>query len=249
MKQPQKLTFSINPLTIIIILLVVIVGMFAMWRPWEGKINRTITITGQAEVKGTPDEFTFSPYFQRTGSDSAKLKTELDTFGTKLLADLVKLGVGKDDVTLNSNSYDKQSTEPVAPDGKPTANSENTVTLSVSIKVPNKELAQKVQDYLSTTDAEGQLTSMPNFSKETRQKLEDEAREKAAKNAREKAERTAKNLGGSVGKVVTIKDSGSSSPVYPMMGIAEDSSTRSSLPVTPGQDTISLSVEVVFELR
>lgn len=247
----KTLTLKFTPSTIaIVILSLVIVSMLALWQPWNGsKVERTITTTGQGEVKGVPDEFIFSPYFQRTGSDSAKLKDELGVFGAKLQTELIKLGVDKDDITLSANSYEKPSIEPYAPDSKPTTSSdEDTVTLSVSIKVPSEKLAQKVQDYLATTDADGQLTAYPNFSKQKREQLEDQARDKATKNAREKAERSAKNLGGSIGKVVTVKDSGGSS-VYPTMSIAEDSGSRSSLPVTPGQDEVSISVEVVFELR
>lgn len=253
MKPTQKLTFSINPLFIIIGLVIVIIAMLALWRPWEGsRTERTVTVTGQGEIKGVPDEFTFSPTFQRIGTDTAKQKAELDAFGTKLLADVTKLGVNKDDVTINSSSYDQPTAaiEPSYPGGKPTSSGQNTVVLSVTIKTPTKELAQKVQDYLATTDAEGQITSQPNFSKTKRQQLEDQARDKATKDAREKADRTAKNLGGSVGKVITIKDSAGSS-VYPLYsGAAEDvASSRSSLPVTPGRETVGLSVQVVFELR
>lgn len=254
MKPNQKLNLSINPLVIIVILIVIIVGMLALWRPWEGsKTERTITSTGQAEAEGTPDEFLFSPHFQRKGSDTAKLKTELDTFGTKLLEEVIKLGVNKDAVTLNSSSYDQSSTQSIEPSiapDKPTSSEQGNVTLSVNIKAHTKDVAQKVQNYLATTDAEGQITPTASFSKQTRQKLEDQARDKATKDAREKAERTAKSLGASVGKVVKVKDS-SNGAVYPLYGIAEDgsSTTRSSLPITPGKDRVSLSVEVIFELR
>lgn len=251
MKASQKLTFSISHLHIIIFLLVVILGMFALWRPWEGsKAERTITSTGHAEVEGTPDEFTFSPYFQRSGADTAKLKTELDAYGNKLLADLTKLGINKDDITLNSSNFDQSSVSPAYPGGQEVEKVESNVMLSVQIKAPNEELAQKVQDYLAKTDAKGQLTSAPNFSKQKRERLEGEARDKATKDARQKAETTAKNLGGSLGKVIKVKDTSSQPPVSPLYGVAEDSSiARSMLPVTPGKDKISLSVEVIFELR
>jgi uncharacterized protein len=252
MKPTQKLTFSINPLIIIIVLLLVILGMLGMWRPWEGsKAQRTITVTGTAEIEATPDEFTFAPYFQRTGSDTSALKTELNTFGDKLQTELKKLGVYDRDITLNSNSYEQPSIEPAMPNSQPVSSDQNTVTLSVSIKASTKTLAQKVQDYLATTDAKGQLTASANFSQTKSRQLEDQARDKATQDARDKADRTAKNLGGSVGKVISVKDSPNQSIVYPLAasGAAVDSTTKSSLPVTPGTDKVNFSVEAVFELR
>lgn len=251
MKPTQKLTISINPLIIIVVLLVVIVGMIGLWRPWEtGAPERTITVTGQGSVDSTPDEFVFSPYFQRTGEDTAALKAELDTFGNKLLNDLVKLGVPKDDITLNSNSYDAPSmgaTEPAQPEIQREKQSD-TATLHIVIKTSNQALTQKVQDHLATTDAQGQLTATPQFSKQKNDKLESQAREEAIKDARQKADKTAKDLQVSIGKVISVKESAGQSPVFPITADSAERST-SSLPVTPGTSTASTTVEVVFELK
>lgn len=251
MKSTQKLTISINPFIVIIALFIIILGMLGLWRPWEaGTPSRTITTTGQGSVDATPDEYVFAPYFQRTGADTAALKAELDAFGNKLLSDLVKLGVSKDSITLSSNSYDAPATdaaEPTQPELNRTKQP-STVTLYVTIKAANQELAQKIQDHLATTDAQGQLTASSGFSKQKNDQLEATAREKAIKNAREKAEKTAKDLQTTIGKVVSVKESATQSPVYPM---AADNAERSSnsLPVTPGKSAVTASVEVVFELQ
>lgn len=250
MKPTKKLTFSINPLTIIVILVVIVAGMTALWRPWEVRTpERTITVTGLGSVSSTPDEFVFSPYFQRTGQDTAALKTELDTYGKKLLGELVTLGVPKDDITLNSTSYDAPgvSTAPSQPEIQ-RQKQPNTAVLHVVIKASNQELAQKVQNHLAATDAQGQLTATPSFSKQKNDKLESEAREKAIKNAREKAEKTVKDLQVSVGKVVSVKESPEQNSIHPL---AADTAGRSAsgLPVTPGKSTASATIEVVFELK
>lgn len=246
MKTNQKLTVSIHPVAIIILLALVIIGMFALWRPWEGtKTQRTITVTGTAEISATPDEFIFSPYFKRTGSDTAKLKSDLDTFGMQLQSKLEALGVPSGNITLMSSNYG-QSTA-IAPGGTTADNGQSTITLMATIKTSTEELAQKVQDYLATTDAEGQTTSQASFSKQKSQQLEDQARDAAAKDARSKADRTAKDLGGSVGKVISVKDSPVPSPIYPMTAISGNA--QASLPVTPGQNKVDFNVEAVFELR
>lgn len=240
-------TFRLDLRIVVIILVIIILAMLAMWRPWESsRSDRTITTTGQAEVKGEPDEFAFSPYFERKGSDATKSKAELETFGKKLLDDLVKLGVPKDNVTLNVNSYDigLRPTGPAEP-----SSPESNVNLTTTIKVSSKELAQKVQDYLAATDAKGQLTSQPSFSQSKRQELENQARDKAIKDAQGKAERTASNLKTKLGKVKQVKESQNQGIAYP--AIAEDTKNLgvSGLPVTPGAQPVSTSVEVIFELQ
>ncbi len=250
----KALTLTFDRKTIIIAILLVTVGVMTfVWRPWEGsRATRTITVIGEADVKATPDEFLFTPYYERTGSDAAKLKTELDTFGNKLLDDVVKLGITKDNITLTSTSYGQASdggtaaTEPAMPGGKSV---QPTATLSVTITAPSKELAQKIQNYLGSTDAKGQLTAQAVFSKEKRKELENQARDKATDDAKTKASETAAKLGVSVGKVKEVKDSVRSGSIFPMnaSGVAEDS--KSSLPVTPGRDSVSVNLEIVFELK
>lgn len=252
MKHSKTLSFNIDLHLVIAILFAIIIGMIAMWRPWEStKIERKITINGSATVESTPDEFSFSPYFERTGTNASALKNELNTFGAKLIDEVVKLGVKKDDITLNSSGYGRPEIAPVAPDGGASNNDDGkqTITLSVSIKAPTKEIAQKVQDYLAKTDAKGSLTSQPIFSQTKRQNLEDEARDKAIEDARTKAERSAKHLSVTVGKVIEVKEAGGM--VYPLYakGATEADTSISSLPVTPGSDSVSSNVEVIFEIK
>lgn len=242
----KTLTLKLDIRTIIIaILLLAIAIMALLWKPWEGSGVRTLSATGQGEVKSTPDEFVFHPYFERSGDETAA-KNELSTFGTKLISDLKKLGVAESDITVSSNNYGRA--EPLIAPDKPTT--KQTVTLSSTITVPSKELAQKVQDYLATTDAKGQLTSQSQFSQQKRRDLENQARDKAITDAKSRAEHTAAGLQASLGKVKEVKD-GSQGIVYPLAAedMARSSAGSSSLPVTPGQDTVTVSVEVIFELK
>lgn len=248
----QKLTFSINPLVVIIILVLIIVGMIAVWQPWQGsKTERTIAITGQGEVRATPDEFTFSPYFERTGGDAAKQKDELAKFGNTLLDEVTKRGVSKDDIVLNSNNYASSGATTPSYPGKPTVPTQETVSLHVTIKTTSKDVAQKVQNYLATTDAKGTLTSQPSFSKQKQKQLEADARQKATEDARQKAEKTAADLGANVGKVVKVSDKSQGGIIPLMSGATRDIAApeAASLPVTPGKEDITLNLEVTFELR
>lgn len=221
--------------------------MLGLWRPWQhaSSVTRKITITGNATVKAIPDEFVFNPSFERTGTDVNKLKGDLNTYGTKLNADLKKLGIAENDIKLDSSSYNNNYYSPTT-----TTTDTQTITLQATIMVPNKTLAQKVQDYLAGTDAKGQLTSQPQFSDSKRKSLESSARLQAIADARQKADQTASNLGAKLGKVIEVTDQQNIS-VRPL-GVINDAasaSTSSSLPVTPGKNQVDSTVQVVFSLK
>jgi len=242
---PHKSSLSINlDLRIVcLILLAIIVGMLALWRPWEqtSAANRKVTLSGESSIVAVPDQFTFSPYYEKTG-DTAK--ADLDALGNKLLEELKKLGVNEEDITLGGSNYDRYySVAPVE------GSSEETVSLQVQVVVSSKQLAQKVQDYLATTDAKGQLTGQPSFSKQKTKQLQTEARQKAIEDAQAKAKQTASELDVTVGKVITVKDQSNQIAFpYPAYGIAESADEGKSLPVTPGKQEVSYQIEVTFEL-
>jgi len=62
----NKLNLSVDLRLVVILLLVVIIGMFVMWKPWSTTTNdaRTITVTGEAKISAEPDEYTFQPSYE-----------------------------------------------------------------------------------------------------------------------------------------------------------------------------------------
>ncbi len=245
-------TLKLDLRMICIFLSVVIIIMFGLWKPWDSASNtvRKITISGEATVKGIPDEFAFYPSFSRTGTDTTAMKNELNKFGIKLQSDIEKLGVNNNHIVLDSSSYNNypQSTSMPA--------SEETVTLQVTITVFDKKIAQKVQDYLASTNAMGQLTAQSVFSTTKQKELESSARQLAIKDARKKATLAASDVGARLGKVIEVTDQSSFSGGCGAKGIcpismsakAYSEDVNTSLPVTPGLSEVSSTVEVVYQL-
>jgi uncharacterized protein YggE len=243
----QKVTLNVDLRIVCAILLLVIAGMLAVWRPWQGSTTqRKLTITGQAEIDAVPDEFVFSPYFERKDADAAKAKQAIDALGAELAAELEKLGVAPDDIKLDSSSYNYDYAYPSK------GGDEQTVTLSVTVTVSTKDLAQKVQDYLAGTDAKGQLTATANFSEQKRKELEAQVRERAVADAKQKADSLARQLDAKLGKVLEVTDAASFQPPWIYLegrsAVADDAEVAS-LPVKPGKQTVTLTVSVTFGLR
>ncbi len=236
----SSFTLKLDYRVVIVVLLVVIAGMLAVWRPWIATGERTIDVTGTATVTAEPDEFVFYPSYEFTGADKAALLSSLGTKSSEIVAKLKDLGVADSKIKTNSSGYDY----PVYKDSTSTP----TYTLSFTVTLDNKELSQKVQDYLVTTSPSGSVSPQATFSDAKQKELESKARDEASKDARAKAEQSAKNLGFSVGAVKSVNDSGGFGTVFPMYAnSAQDMAVSSGkLTVQPGENDLNYTVTVTY---
>lgn len=234
----------------IIILVSTLICILVLWRPWDAEVNsnaRKISITGTSILKAEPDEFRFNPSYIR---DSIE---EIKKLNTQVIATLKNLGVKDDEIKNNASNY-----------GSPEIYYMDTVkgkqqnTLGLTITVSSKKLAQKVQDYLLTTNPVGALTPVGIFSTNKQKELLTKARNEAIGDARTKAEQTAKGLGTKIGKVIEVTEGSSvggcgttgmpcpvsmSEPAKP-----KDSSSESTIGVQPGTNEFGYSFTVTFAL-
>ncbi len=257
MPQPQKKSgfMKFLPWILVGVMAIAVVVMIVLWRPWESRIpanSRTVEVTGEATVKAEPDEFVFYPTYQFKGADKTALIDQLTKKSDEVVSAVKKLGVEDKNVKSDASGYNNTYYL------DPTTN-ENVYSLSITITVGTKDMAQKVQDYLVTTSPEGAVTPNATFSKDKQKQLESQARDEATIDARKKADQSAKNLGFKVAQVKTVEDAGGFSgggcgpyglcaaSAQSLEVKAEDTST--SLSVQPGENELSYSVKVVYFIK
>ena len=248
-KPRTTVTFSFNVWWLVVLLLAVIVLLIGLWRPWQGSgaSARRITVSGSSTIKATPDEYTFNPSWEFKGSDKTATLKEVTDKSNAVVAEVKKLGVADKDIKTNTGGwggyYYYDSTMNL-----------HTYTLNVTITVEDRELSQKVQDYLTTTEPTGQVSPSATFSTALKKKLEQQGRTAATKDARAKADEMAHNLGFKVGKVVTIADNGTDGGISTMLsqGSGLDAGVKTAtatLAVQPGQNDLTYTVQVVYAIR
>ncbi|MCA9347534.1 SIMPL domain-containing protein [Candidatus Saccharibacteria bacterium] len=226
------------------VLTLIIVAMLIIWKPLSSSgSGRTIKISGEASIEAEPDEYQFSPTYQKTGTDRSAIQKELIDQVNTVISKLKEMGISESDITLSSSTYDNYWY-----DGANQVSS-NTIT----IKTTDKEQAQKIEDYLVTTSPQGSLTPYLTFSDEKRKTIEADARVEAIADAKLKAGAMADELGVKIGKVVSVSEqSGNGGIIMPMAvdSVASSEKTSSSsLPVLPGKQEVAYTVEVTFELK
>jgi len=223
--------------------------MLLIWQPWNGLSSRTIVVSGQASVKAAPDEFTFYPSYQASAITETAAITAVSKKGNKVVNKLISLGVEEKKITTSVNADRYFAVKDSSEDTEPTA------TYSITATVDNKDLAQKVLDYLVTTSPIYGVSPQSNFATETRKDLEDSARKLALADAKERAEQTAEELGIKLGKVVEISEPNWGG-VIPL-GVEERASTDSSgAPETVtspklliGEQEVTYQITVTYKIR
>ena len=204
----------------------------------------SVTASGLGTIQAAPDEATMSFGVTQSGQDPKRLLADTSKAATKIVAALKTAGVAEKDIQTQNVSLFPQTNY---------ANGKTVVTgydASINVTAKVRELATLGKVIDAGNAAGANTMSGPNFGLAEDSPQTAAAIKKAVADARRKAEAMAKAADKSVGKVLTITDSGVS-PVQPPMAFADSAVglKRADVPINPGQLDVSASVLVTFELK
>jgi uncharacterized protein YggE len=222
----------------------------------------TITVSGEGTSSATPDIATISFTVQEQASTVQAAQDAATKRANDAIAAMKAEGVADKDIKTSGYNVSPQyaSQQPVVcgagvycPRMAVPVNggSSNTIVgyqVSESIDVTVRDTS-KAGDVVQKLGSLGvQNISGPNFTVDDDSGVMNDARAKAIENARAKAKELAKELGVSLGDVVSYSDSGQ---VYPMYSKAMDSVAGSApTPNLPtGSDDRTVTVQVTYEIR
>jgi len=223
----------------------------------------TIVVNGSGDVYATADVATFSYSVTETAKTVADAQSQSADVSNKALAFLTSNGVAAADIQTTDYSIDPQYSysqavcppipEPngvaqYCPQGQQTLTGYQ-VSQTTSVKVRD---TSKVGDILSGIGALGVTNvSSLQFSIDNPDALQAQAQSKAIADAKSKAQALAQSLGVHLGKVVSFSENSGNVPapvVYSMEATA-DTKAASVPDVSTGQNDISDSVSVTYEIR
>jgi len=204
---------------------------------------RTISVTGSGSVKIPADmaRLTFS-LLTKESTALASVQNNA-TKMNKVYDALKKIGISEDNIsTANYSLYQ----ETFWKDGKDIPG-QYVTSNNITVVLDDVEKSGLVID---TAIAAGvnQMNGISFFVKDSKEAL-DQARKLAFQQAKEKAELFATEAGCKVGKVISIMENSGSYPVVREMADAKMLTASNSTMISAGQDSITATVSVVFELR
>ncbi|MDQ3494825.1 MAG: SIMPL domain-containing protein [Pseudomonadota bacterium] len=201
-----------------------------------------LSVSAQAEASRVPDVAGLSTGVVTQAADAnAALRANAAQMA-RVMAAIRAAGIAEKDVQtsgINVNpQYRYAENQPPTITGYQASN-------TVSIKVRDVGKLGQVLDALVASGAN--QVHGPSFEIDQPEAVYDEARRAALDKAQRRAEMYAKSLGMRVRRIVSISEGGGFMRPMPMMkAMAMDS--QESSPVSPGQTTLSASLDVVFEL-
>lgn len=203
----------------------------------------TITVTGFGEANGNPDVLTVEVGVSVSSTDIAEAVASSNTTIEGITAALGELGIDEQDIqTTGFNVWpeDVYSQET----GAPTGEKKYRVDSTLRVKVRQIDRAGAVLEAAIKNGANN-IYGM-NFGVQETTALAAQARTAAVADARVRAAQLADELGVTLGEVQRAAET-SGGPIYATyagLGIGGGSE----VPISPGQITVSISVDVTFAI-
>lgn len=207
---------------------------------------RTVSVQGQGKVTATPDQVRITVQVNTRGESASSAMNMASGRTREILGLLKNLGVSDKDIQTSRVTvtaildYEKRIQPP------PIVGYTGSNDFSVLFK---GKLMEKVGEFLDKAVTAGASSfSGLMYEASNSRELEREALKKAALDAKARAEVLAKELGVSVGQVLSISES-VTTPVPFQRGMMAMTDASSSAPVMSGELTITATTSVVFELK
>lgn len=219
----------------------------------------TITVTGEGHSTATPDIAKITFTVQEQASSVKAAQDAATKKGNDAIAALKDFGiVDKDVKTMDYRVQPQYASQQVSPcyPGQMCAQAmvqTNKITgyqVTQTVQVTVRDTA-KAGDVLAKLGSLGvQNISGPDFTVDDDSGVMNDARADAIKNAHDKAKELAKELGVSLGDVVSYSDQGGPMPyAFAKGGVAMDSVAAQSPSLPVGQDERTVTVSVTYRIK
>lgn len=202
-----------------------------------------LSVSSQADVRRAPDIATLSTGVVTQAADANAAMRANAAQMEKVVAAVRAAGIEARDIRTSgihlNPQYRYAEHQPPVISGYQAS---NTIDITV------RDLARlgKILDALVATGA-NQING-PSFDIENKDEGLDEARRKALEKARARADMYAGSLGMRVRRIVSISEGAHVGPPVPMMGMRMEKAMDASTPVSPGENVLSVNLDIVFEL-
>jgi uncharacterized protein len=201
---------------------------------------RQVTVVGNGEVQGTPDTVTANVGISFTGADAVTVLNQTNERQQAVIDALVGGGVDADNIATTGASLQPQ----YGPDGTSPAGYQSSNTIEV--RIHDVDAATRALPLIANIGGNATRINSVTFSIDDDSELVRNARERAFEDARSRAQQYADLSGLPLGDVISISEATESSA--PPSPTPMPRSAMADMPLQPGQQTVSFSVTVVWEL-
>lgn len=246
-------TIAIALIVWALVILAITFGAFIL-KPWQSK-EETISVSSSGKSQATPNIAKISATVS-TNNDNLNLARQQN--GEKvnnLISALKDLGIAEKDIKTQyisgGETYEIQS-EPARPDIQiyPAPGGKQTNQISATFEVTIRDFTTADEIIAALTQNGATNIYGPNLTvdDETLENAKSEARKNAVENARKKAQELASELGEDIGDVVKVSEQGDYGIPVPIFAQSETDLKSRSSQIQPGENEVTVSIQVEFEL-
>ncbi len=209
-----------------------------------------ISVTGSATVAVKPDIARLNIGVQTTDTTVAAARNSAAEAMTKVQTALKQKGVAEKDLQTQNLSITPQYANNPTGTGTPTIRGYQ-VSNQLQVTVRNIDSASEVLDAAVAAGGNAVRVNGISFTVDKPEQFLSQGRDEAVKNARARAEVLAKAAGVTLGAARAISEStnGGGSIVQPRAANASGALDASPLPVNPGEQTLQLTVSVLYDIK
>jgi len=216
-------------------------------RAEENKSKAVISITGLGEISATPDIARIISGVVSQAKTAAKALQSNSAAMTRIIAGLKAAGIGAKDIRTSGFSvnptyfYDQKNRQ------NPPKIIGYQVGNQIHITVRQREKLGGILDKMITLGA-NQINGI-SFAIDKPQKLQDFARKRAVEDALRKVEIYVAATNSKLGRIISISEGQARPPVRQFVQRAEALSVRADVPIEAGEQTLSIRVNITWELE
>ncbi|WP_101952942.1 SIMPL domain-containing protein [Mycobacterium sp. 3519A] len=203
--------------------------------------TRQVTVVGAGEVQGAPDTLNVNASIEFVAPDVSGAMNQTSDRQQAVIDALVGAGIDRKDISTSNVSL-----QPQFAGGDSTTIVGYRANNSIDIKVRKLDTASQTLASIINTGGDATRINSVNYSLDDDSQLVKDARARAFNDAKDRAQQYAQLSGLHLGKVVSITESGGSTPPTPLPNFK--GAEMAAVPVEPGQQTVNFSVTVIFEL-
>ena len=228
-------------------LVVLLIAFCAFWlKPWQTKPTETISVSSIGKAQVTPNVATITATIESKNPNLDEARRENEAKVSTLIAALKTLGVDEKDIKTQQISGGPGYEIMIYPPQKPTT---NQFTTSLEVKIRNFDNTDEIIAAMTTNGATNLYGPNLTVDEALQEEGKSKARENAVAEARKKGEELAKLSGRKLGKAIKINEQGDYGFPIPIYAQSETALRQKASTIQPGQNEITITLSVDFELK
>lgn len=254
---PIKTTGSrlVHKLILLVLILLVAAGLAVVTLSGHDPLNsessranpRQVTVLGSGQIQGIPDTLTADVRIESTAPDVTTTMNQANDRQQKVINALVGAGLNHKDIRTTEVTLRPQYSNP-EPAGTTTVTSYRADN-AIEVKIHPPDAASRLLALIVNTGGDAIRISSVNYSIADDSQLVQDARTRAFQDAKNRAQQYAQLSGLRLGKVLFISEESSSAANTSESPAPTSPRSMSAVPLEPGQQTVTFSVSVAWELN